>query len=122
MAGDAYYARCMALYGTKQEQRDIALINSLGFKVIEFPKQGELDFRKTQGENVMVTVFYPLVRQAQIVFFRGLPDMKIPAGVAQEISWAASMEVPVLELPTRPAYRALSVDETREYLRDVGQR
>lgn len=119
----AYYARCMALYGTKQEARDIALIKKLvGYEVIQFPNQGELDYRKAQGEDVMETIFKPLVIRSDIVFFRGLPDMKIPSGVAKEISWAAEAEIPVLELPTRPMHRSLSVEATREYLREIGQR
>ena len=37
----AYYARCQAIYGTPEEDRDIGRIESLGFEVAQFPPQSE---------------------------------------------------------------------------------
>lgn len=117
----AYYGRCMAIYGTLQERRDIEFIKKMGYTVVEFPDQVELNERKKKGENVM-EAFKPLVLSSDTLFFRSLPDLKIPAGVGKEVAWAKEAGIPVLELPTRTAYRTISVEATREYLREVGQR
>lgn len=115
----AYYGRCMAIYGTPQEKRDIELIQRLGYRVIPFPPQSSLDERKAKGENVMETVFKPLVKSSDIMFFRGLPSGDIPAGVGKEIEWAKEASLPVLEIPSMTASRTLTLECTREYLREV---
>lgn len=117
---NAYYARCMAIYGTPQEQRDWYQIEQvLKMPIIKFPRQDYINQKKNAGENVMETVFKPLVFSADILFFRGLPDGRIPAGVGQEIKWAREKGIPVLELPSSTNKRTISIEETREYLREV---
>ena len=46
-------------------------------------------------------------------------DIYIGAGVFKEIQ---SVDVPVIELPSSISRRGLTVEQTREYLREVGQR
>lgn len=74
------------------------------------------------GRAVMELVFKPLVRNADLVAFRSLPDGRISAGVAKELAWAQEAQKPVFELPNLLASRIMTVNETREYLTLVGQR
>ena len=118
----AYYARCQAIYGTPQEQRDVASINWLGFEVAQFPPQSDINAAKARGENVMQTIFEPLVQSCSVLFFRALPSGEIPAGVAKEIAIAQEVGLLLLELPSLGLRRILTVDETRAYLGEIGQR
>jgi hypothetical protein len=57
-----------------------------------------------------------------VLAFRALPDGTIPSGVAQEIKWAGEAGIPVIELPSAVNRRTLTLDQTREYLKEIGQR
>jgi hypothetical protein len=120
----AYYAHCQAIYGTAVEERDHALIRLLGYEPVLFDESvtNAVDVVKRAGGNVMTAVFKPLVEASAVLFFRALPDGRIPAGVAAEIEYADQAEVPVIEIPASRFSRTMTVDETREYLREVGQR
>jgi hypothetical protein len=61
-------------------------------------------------------------KEQDVLAFRALPHGDIPSGVAQEIVAALEAKMPVFELPSMPASRFISVEETREYLYDIGQR
>lgn len=114
----AYYARPKNLYGSPQEKRDIALIQQLGYEVIDFMKPEIQEAAKTQG----MTVFEPLVKRANALFFRAFPSGDISAGVGFEIQVAEENHIPVLELPFQLPRRILSVDDTRLMLAELGQR
>lgn len=123
----AYYGRCMSIYGTAREIKDIKLIQGLGYEVIPFPPQEELNIKKALGENVMETVFKPLVQSADVMFFRAVrmgneQFTKVTAGVAAETQWAYDKKIPILELPSDIKSRTISIEATRAYLREVGQR
>jgi hypothetical protein len=120
----AYYAHCQAIYETPQEMRDWELINELGYNALLFDHRvsdGIANAKRT-GVDVMYFVFRPLVEKCQILFFRALPDGSIPAGVAKEIGYAREFDIPVLELPSSILRRTMTVNETKEYLKEVGQR
>lgn len=125
-----YYAHCQAIYSTPQEDRDIETLESLGMQVINpcapHIKARILEIRKLipgdAGSVIMDTVFRPLVERCDALAFRALPDGSIPAGVAQEIAWAVEFALPVIELPSSMTRRTIGVAETREYLREIGQR
>ena len=139
-----YYAHCLQLYGTKQEQRDLETLRGFGFQVTNPADDAYAKLAKTvkqvyanpttdeeralvapfadAGEAVMQLVFRGLVCNCDALVFRALPDGRIPAGVAQEIAWANLLGKPVIELPTNLLSRTMTVDQTREYLRLVGQR
>lgn len=120
-----YYAHCLALYGTAQEKRDVELLERLGFTVFNPNNQmveGLVRDAKKNGDDVMEAVFKPLAQSAASLVFRALPDGSIPAGVAKEIDWALEAGVPVFELPSAVLSRVLSLEATREYLREVGYR
>lgn len=115
---NAYYARPLSLYGSPQEARDKAVIAALGFDPIEINKPEIQAAAKDRG----MEPFQVLVEGASALFFRAFIDGSIGAGVAKEIEWARLAGIPVCELPSRIARRALSVDETRATLAELGQR
>ena len=123
-----YYAHCMAIYNTPQEKRDVELLESLGFDVLNpNAKEHIEEVMKTQQNKLLdkdeigmlvMEYFSSLVDKCDIVAFRALPDGRIPAGIAKEIK-RGNM---VFELPSGILKRTISVEETREYLREAGQR
>lgn len=132
-----YYAHCMAIYSTPQEDRDITLLETIfpGECIINpnapmINKQcaaihAEVDAQggdTRAGEIIMNTVFKPLVLSADVVVFRALPDGMIPAGVLKEVQWAVEAGIPVLELPSAMSRRELSLTATKQYLKEIGQR
>jgi hypothetical protein len=117
-----YYAHCQANYGTPQEQRDLFTLRALGFEVLN-PNSPEVQvLLKDAPKDNKMPVFQPLVESCDWLAFRALPDGSIPAGVAKEIAWAQAGGKCIIELPSAMARRTITVDATREYLRDVGQR
>lgn len=74
------------------------------------------------SQAVMELIFKPLAQGCDLLVFRSLPDGRIPAGVAKEIEWAAEKQIPTMELPSNLSSRTMSVTQTREYLREVGNR
>ena len=113
-----YYAHCLAIYNTPQEQRDIHLLESLGFEVYNPNCKECADGYKEKGMDF----FADVVGSCDVLAFRALPDGRIPAGVAQEISYMIMCAKPIIEFPSGILKRTISVDETREYLKEAGQR
>lgn len=113
-----YYARPINLYNTPQDQRDLRLMEALGFEVVN-PNKEELQKRyQTEGMNV----FLKAVSDCNALAFRAFPDMSISAGVVKEIAKADELNLPVFELPTITSNRILSVDDTRNWLKLLGAR
>lgn len=118
-----YYAHCLAIYGSEQEKRDLFTLREMGFTVINPADQIHKDaIANMPNSEAKMEYFINLVRNSTFVGFRSLPHGKIPAGVAKEIKAAMDCAIPVFELPSMPVSRFMSVEETREYLRDIGQR
>jgi len=115
-----YYAHGKHLYDTPQEKRDVLLLESLGFEVLN-PNTLEHQKACEQYWNEMA-YFHDLVRRCQALAFRGTPDGSIPAGVDSEIQVAQRYGKPIIELPCGLGIRGMDVEETREYFRDIGQR
>ena len=114
----AYFARPIHLYKTKQDERDILLIKNLGFEIVN-PDKEELQRRyKKEG----MAVFTKAVKDCELLIFRAMPDGKISAGVFKELKQAQADDKPVLELPTILESKVLSVEDTRTYLRLIGNR
>ena len=113
-----YYAHPLSLYDTCQETRDVKLLEKLGYKVVN-PNNSIIEYAyKEKGFEV----FLEEVKQCHVLAFRSFPDGSIGAGVGSEIACAIKYNIPVIELPNRVVFRTLTKDETKEYLRDVGQR
>jgi hypothetical protein len=115
-----YYAHSIHLYGKPQEARDVALIKALGFKVVNPNDKIHQDAYPDGGMDY----FVDLVRTCDICAFRAYPDGSIPAGVHKEVLAAddIDMPMPVFELPWGLYRRGLSVNDTREWLHELGER
>jgi hypothetical protein len=114
-----YYAHFIGIYDTKQEQRDIELINNI-FKNVDVinPNSKENDkLYKTKGMDL----FFDYIKQCDLLVFRGLINGKIPAGVMKEINYAKQNNISVLELPSY-IDREMTVDDTRQSLIELGIR
>lgn len=121
-----YYAHSMHLYGTKQELRDVDLLQKLGWEVLNpnMPEtqQAVEDYRKKYGDERVMEYFFDLVEQCEIFAFRAHPDGKIPSGVGWELKTAIGLDKLIIELPSLFSTRILSIEDTREYLKLLGQR
>jgi hypothetical protein len=145
-----YYAHCLAIYGTRQETRDVNFLESLGYRVVNpntrevteacerFRRGPECGHKEPIGAfcvkcelwpwtndvsaYIMEHIFKPMVQRCDALAFRSLPGGAIPAGVNGEITWAAEVSLPVFEIPSFAGRKILTVAETRDYLREVGQR
>lgn len=113
-----YYAHCMSIYGSPQEEVDLVVLQGLFDEVLNPNSEKHQGQYKTAGMGY----FTDLVRQCTHLAFRANADGSIPAGVAQEIEAALSEKMAVIELPTAIARRTLSVPATREWLRQCGYR
>ena len=121
-----YYAHCQAIYGSPQEVRDLETLKALGFEVLNPNSPEHIAMATTmkadgRAERVM-DYFSSLVFQCDALAFRALPDGAIPAGIAKEIETAKKLKRPMVELPSCIIRRVMTVDATREYLAEVGQR
>lgn len=116
-----YYAHSLHIYNTPQEQRDVKALESMGFEVLN-PNQ-EIHQRKYQASGYDFKYFLDLVRyKCDGVAFRAYMDGSIPAGVASEVKHGQGHGKFILELPRLLEERSLSIDATRQRLREEGQR
>jgi len=113
-----YYAHCMAIYNTMQEQRDMANLQALGFDVVNPNCAEHQEGCLKQG----MAYFEDVVDDCDAIAFRAVSGGKIPAGVFKEIEWAKVRAMPIIELPNGILGRGMSVEETREYLKEAGAR
>jgi len=123
-----YYAHFMGIYNTEQEKRDIELLESLGFEIIN-PNNKSISERfgvlldvGTPYLAAFNKVFGELVRDCDLLAFRSLPDGSISSGVYMEIEYAKDSLKPIIELPSRLTRRKLSKEETIEALKEFGVR
>lgn len=115
-----YYAHPLNIYNTPQEQRDLDTLATLfGAENILNPNTRELD--TLYKRNYDMNMFFDLVRACDVLAFRPTPFGKITAGVAAEIQVAKESGKLIIELPNFIG-RNMSVEMTREYLSEVGQR
>lgn len=123
-----YYAHSMHLYGTPQEQRDVELLESMGFTVVNpnNPKvQKDVEvFKLTQspGTGNVMNLFKKLIETCDILAYRSHVDLRIPSGIMFEVDYAIEINKPVFELPTLTTQRRMTYEETVEYLKYNGQR
>ena len=103
-----YYAHPMSIYGTPQETRDIELLESLGFEVVN---PSEMSFDDLDD-------YCTVAAGCDLVAFRSLPDGSITSGVAEEIKTSER----VIELPSAISRRSLTLEQTIQALMESGQR
>lgn len=110
-----YYAHCMKSYYTGLERKDIAVLERMGFKVINpsnpiyepgWEEKG-MDFAKE------------LIDQCDLFAFRREVNGKIAYGVAIELDIATSKGMDIIELPNEISNR-MSRKETRDHVLSGG--
>jgi len=125
-----YYAHCQSLYNTPQEKRDIIMLLRLEFDVIS-PNTPEVqaacekikaDSMRADPRNEVIEYFRRFAVECDCIAFRALPDGSISSGVAKEIEYFQKEGKPVFELPSGLKIRPLTLEQTREYMREVGYR
>lgn len=120
-----YYAHSVGIYNSEQEKRDIIQLLAMGFEVYN-PNNEEVqeDFAvwRIANENRLMVYFDQLLDECDGVAFRAHPDGKIGSGIWYEINYARKQGKPIIELPNLVSTRALSVEDTREYLKILGNR
>lgn len=115
-----YYAHFRGLYYTHQEKRDLATIRKI------FPEADIINPSEPQYQKGFITsglkmeYFLGLVREADLLIFRGLVNGKIGAGCWAEIQEAREKGIPVLELPGFVG-RETSVEDTEQMLKELGR-
>ena len=126
MKKKVYYAHSVALYNTPQEERDIATLEKLNLEVFN-PNQQKLqdEFNEQKQHDYVLAfeqVFLHSIQECDVFAFRALPDGRIPGGVAKELVYAQEQGKTIIELPVNIIRRSMEVDETREFLEEIGQR
>lgn len=121
-----YYAHSMHLYNTEQEKRDITFLESLGFEIIN-PNTPEVQtgldtYRYLNGEDNIMDYFNSILDGVDGLAFRGHVDGKIPSGVGYEIKYILFTGKPIFEIPNLLKGRFLDIEDTREYLKQFGNR
>jgi hypothetical protein len=116
----AYYARPVSIDGTKQQERDLQLISSLGYE--PYPVGEEKAVVLEEYRRIGMDAFKPYVLNSSILIYRSFPDGSIGAGVATEIKWAQEAGIPIVEFARQIERRTLNVDDTRAMLMELGQR
>lgn len=127
-----YYAHSLHLYNKPQEQRDVELLEKLGFEVInpnclEYQEQMNIikekwaDVPHILSEKIM-EYCVEIVKGCDALAFRAHPNGKIPGGVGKEVFAAVEANKLIIELPSLLTDRVLSVYDTRAYLYYLGER
>lgn len=122
----AYYSHGMHIFDTPQETRDIDIIKALGYSVMN----PNVEYAAYQFNEALQTMDYPeafeyvfgaMIKDSDIVIFRSHPDGSIPFTTSKEIELAEKFDKIVIELPSGILKRKLNIDETEEYLKEIGQ-
>lgn len=125
----AYYAHFMGIYNTPQEKRDIDTLEALGLTVVnpnnEHVSESFEAVKNMEGMSYLEAfeaVFFTLIDECEVFAFKALPDGRIPGGVAMELKYAQEHNKIIIELPSGTRSRMMDGEQTREYLKDIGQR
>ena len=113
-----YYAHSIALFNTEQEQRDLATLKALGLEVLNPNTPAKEAGYKKEG----MEFFRKVIQGADVVALRANNDGSINAGCAKEVAWGVEYGLLIIELPSGVSRRALTVEQTREKLREQGAR
>jgi len=114
-----FYSHPVSVFNTELEIQDLVLIGRCFPRAIVVnPNSPE---HNLQYKEKGMVHFLDKIRFCDILVFRATPEGKITAGVMKEIQTAKAYNLPILELPY-VADRGLTVEETREYLIQVGAR
>jgi hypothetical protein len=119
-----YYAHTMVSYGSTIEAFDIAVLENLGFEVIN-PNSPEIkkgceEFTLKHGKASVMEYFADIVSNCDLLAFRSLPSGEILSGISAEIQEAIRCDIPVIELPCSLDKRMQEYPETKQYLIELG--
>lgn len=119
-----YYAHTMISYDSTIEQRDIELLEEIGFKVIN-PNSPKIkkeckEFIEKYGNSRVMEFFEEIVKECDVVAFRGLPDGSILSGISAELKAALQDNIPIIELPCNLSNRMQTYPQTKEFLIELG--
>jgi len=114
-----YYAHHMGIYNTEQEKRDIYTLKMLGLEVVN-PNTKE--YQEASIDSCGMDYWIRLVATCDALAFRAFMSGEISSGITAEMGAAIAFGLPVIELPSRVCMRVLSISDTVELLKEVGQR
>jgi len=121
-----YYAHCVAIYDTVQEERDILTLQDLDLFVFnpncEEVREGVIKYKEENGHDKVMDYFKSFVEDCDVFAFRTLPDGRIPSGVAFELNHAKQLRKTIIELPSGIISRTMNYELTKEYLLEIGNR
>ena len=110
-----YYAHFVGDYNTKTELDDMKLIEKLFPNSTIFNPNSE--YHSEQYKKIGMEYFYDIVRNCDVLVFRGLYNGKITAGVYGEIKTAEQCNIPIIEFSSNYDNRNLTVEQTRDILK-----
>ncbi len=113
----SYYAHSINLYNSIQEKEDLESLKNLGFEVINPNSEEHSEGYEKKG----MEYFYKVLKNCNVVFFRSNPDGTINAGISKELEYALRLKLPIFELPCMLSKRSLTIEQTREYLKNSGR-
>lgn len=119
-----YYAHMMISYGSTIEAEDVAMLEGLGFEVINpnHPRTAIAckSFVAMYGNSRVMEFFADIVADCDLLAFRSLPSGEILSGISAEIQEAIKCDIPVIELPCSLNKRMQEYPETKQYLTELG--
>ena len=119
-----YYAHTMLSYNSTQEKIDVELLESLGFEVVnpnaEWIKESVEKYIVVNGSNKVMDYFNTIIIDCDLIAFRALPNGDILSGIASELTFGKSQNIPIIELPCSLGRRMLDYPATKEFLIEVG--
>ena len=119
-----YYAHTMVSYNSTIEQKDVELLNCLGFDVINHNTQEHRDelnaYILKNGKSNVMQYFTEIVKNCDIVAFRSNPDGSILSGVGAELKTALNLNIPIIEMPNFSCRKFMNYSETKDYLIELG--
>jgi len=119
-----YYAHTMLSYGSTIEEQDIKTLEKLGFEVVNpnsLTIQVDMkEYALNHGISKVMDFFNTVIEQCDLLAFRSVPNGAILSGIASEINFAKSIDIPIIELPCSLEARMLDYPETKQFLIEVG--
>ena len=124
MSKKCYYAHPMLTYDSTIEEQDLALLNFLGFEVIN-PNRSDFqigcqEYARLNGKDKIMDFFKIEVLKCDLIAFRGQPCGEILSGVGYEVQAALDSDMPIIELPANLKGRIQQYPETKQYLTEIG--
>ena len=104
-----YYAHPYVTYGSVKESEDLELIQK------EFPKAEIINprFIKPEDLNDSMATYLRIVKNCNLVIFRGIPNQSLTGGVGMEINHALDNQIKVVEIKNE---KLIQMENKVEYL------